>query len=46
MAYSDLKVPGMDDGRMSCNGEDNSLYRFSREDLYRDIVAELVERGF
>ena len=46
MAYSDLKVPGMDRGRMSCNGEDNSLFRFSRMNLYRDIVAELVERGF
>jgi hypothetical protein len=46
MAYSDLKVPGMDDGRMSCNGEDNSMFRFSRVSLYRDIVAELAQRGF
>lgn len=46
MAYSDLKVPGMDDGKMSCNGEDNSMFRFSRMNLYRDIVAELVERGY
>ena len=46
MAYSDLKVPGMDDGKLSCNGEDNSMFRFSRVGLYRDIVAELVERGF
>lgn len=46
MAYSDLKVPGMDDGKMSCSGEDNSLFRWSRMNLYRDIVAELVERGY
>jgi len=46
MAYSDLKVPGMDEGKMSCNGEDNRMFRFSRMNLYRDIVAELVERGF
>lgn len=46
MAYADSKVPGMDGGNMSCNGEDNSMFRFSREQLYRDTVAELVERGF
>lgn len=46
MAYSDLKVPGMDDGKLSCGAEDNSMFRFSRVNLYRDIVAELVERGF
>ncbi|MDP3858951.1 MAG: hypothetical protein Q8Q73_14440 [Stagnimonas sp.] len=46
MAYCDLKVPGMSDGQLSCNGEDNSMYRFSRIDLYRDIVAELVGAGF
>ena len=45
MAYSDLKVPGMDDGKLSCGGEDNSMFRFSRVGLYRNIVAELVERG-
>lgn len=46
MAYADSRVPGMDEGRMSCNGEDNSLFRFSRLGLYRDIVAELVQRGY
>ena len=46
MAYADSKVPGMNEGTLSCNGEDNSMYRFSRISLYRNIVAELVERGF
>lgn len=46
MAYCDLKVPGMNEGKLSCNGEDNSMFRFSRIDLYRAIVAELVERGY
>lgn len=46
MAYCDLKVPGMSDGQLSCGEEDNGVYRFSRLDLYRDIVAELVSAGF
>jgi hypothetical protein len=46
MAYGHSEVPGMDDGGLSCAGEDNRMYRFSRVGLYRDIVAELVERGF
>ncbi len=46
MAFSDNKVPGMINGTMSCKGEDNSHLRFSRVGLYRDIVAELVERGY
>lgn len=46
MAYGHSEVPGMDQGRMSCAGEDNSRYRFSRVQLYRDIVAELVVRGY
>jgi hypothetical protein len=46
MSYSMSKVPGMDEGRMSCNGEDNSMFRFSRTDLYRDIVAELTAWGY
>jgi hypothetical protein len=46
MAYADSKVPGMHDGALSCSGEDNSMFRFSRVNLYRDIVAELVERGY
>lgn len=44
MAYSDSRVPGLPE--LSCNGEDNSAYRFSRVGLYRDIVAELVQKGF
>ena len=46
MAYCDLKVPGMNDGQLSCNGEDNRLYRFSRIALYRNIVAELAAAGY
>lgn len=46
MAYADSKVPGMEDGQLSCDGEDNSMYRFSRVALYRNIVAELVEAGY
>lgn len=46
MAYADSRVPGMDEGRLSCSGEDNSMFRFSRLGLYRDIVAELVQRGY
>lgn len=46
MAYSDSRVPGMNDGQLSCNGEDNSMYRFSRVALYRDIVAELAGWGY
>ncbi|ROH89662.1 hypothetical protein ED208_11095 [Stagnimonas aquatica] len=46
MAYADSKVPGLDEGRLSCQGEDNSQFRFSRLGLYRDIVAELVLRGY
>lgn len=46
MAYSDSEVPGLDNGGLSCAGEDNSDLRFSRVGLYRDIVAELTERGY
>jgi hypothetical protein len=46
MAYADSEVPGLDEGRMSCRGEDNSMFRFSRIGLYRNIVAELVQRGY
>ncbi|GEM_PF-1231094 len=46
MAYASAQVPGMDEGRMSCMGEDNSGFRFSREGFYRDLVAELVSWGY
>jgi hypothetical protein len=44
MAYSDSEVPGIPG--VSCGGEDNGHLRFSRIGLYRDIVAELVQRGY
>lgn len=46
MAYSSAEVPGMDKGRLSCAGEDNSAFRFSREDFFRNFVAELVRWGY
>ncbi len=46
MAYATTKVPGMHEGTLTCEGEDNHHYRFSRSDLYRDIVAELAGWGY
>lgn len=46
MAFADTRVPGMHNGTLSCKNEDNSHLRFSRVGFYRDIVAELVERGY
>ena len=44
MAFSSSKVPGMKD--VSCLGEDNSVYQFSRIDFIKSIVVELVGKGF
>ena len=44
MAYSSSEVPGMEG--VSCLGEDNSAFEFSRVGLYRDIVAELAGWGY
>lgn len=46
MSFADTKIPGMNDGTLSCKGEDNRHLRFSRVGVYRDIVAELFERGY
>lgn len=46
MAFADTPIPGMGNGTLSCKNEDNRHLRFSREAVYRDIVAELVERGY
>jgi hypothetical protein len=46
MAYADTRVPGMHDGTLSCDGEDNRHLRFSRTALYRDIAAELTAWGY
>ncbi len=45
MAYSNVPVPGMSEGALSCAGEDNSAWRYSRVGFYRDVVAELVGMG-
>lgn len=44
MAYSSAAIPGMEG--VSCAGEDNSAFRFSRVGLFEDIVAELVRWGY
>jgi triacylglycerol esterase/lipase EstA (alpha/beta hydrolase family) len=44
MAFSSSKVPGMKD--VSCLGEDNSAYHFSRIGFYQQLVAELVAAGY
>ncbi|MCK5769881.1 hypothetical protein [Algiphilus sp.] len=44
MAYSSSEVPGMEG--VSCLGEDNSAFAFSRVGLYRGIVAELAGWGY
>lgn len=44
MAWSDSEVPGIPG--VSCGGEDNSMFRFSRVGLFRDIVAELGQWGY
>lgn len=46
MAFSDYLIAGMDGGRASCRGEDNSAFRFSRIGVYEDLVAELATRGY
>lgn len=46
MAFSDYIVPGIGLGRASCGSEDNSAYRFSRVQAYKDLLAELAERGY
>lgn len=43
MAPGTSRVPGMDG--VSCDGEDNSMFRFSRDQLYLDVVRDLVELG-
>jgi triacylglycerol esterase/lipase EstA (alpha/beta hydrolase family) len=44
MAANDSEVPGIPG--VSCDGEDNSAFYFSRQRLYRDIVAELARWGY
>jgi len=44
MAYNDSDVPGIEG--VSCAGEDNSMFRFSRVALYRQLVAELAAAGY
>ncbi len=44
MAANDSEVPGIPG--VSCKGEDNSAFFFSRQRLYRDIVAELARWGY
>ena len=46
MAFSDYVVAGIGEGAASCGGEDNRHLRFSREAAFRDVVAELAERGY
>jgi triacylglycerol esterase/lipase EstA (alpha/beta hydrolase family) len=46
LAFANTKIPGLNGGGLSCAGENNSHLRFSRIGVFRDIVAELVERGF
>lgn len=43
MAFSSSDVPGLPG--VSCRGEDNSGFAFSRVNLYRNIVAELAGLG-
>lgn len=44
MAYSSSRVPGIEG--VSCAGEDNSAFHFSRIELYRNIVGELAGWGY
>lgn len=44
MAVSASAVPGLPG--VSCGGEDNSAFSFSREAVFRDIVAELASLGY
>jgi hypothetical protein len=44
MAYNDSEVPGIPG--VSCRGEDNSAFHFSRLELYRGIVSELAASGY
>lgn len=44
MAYNDSEVPGIPG--VSCRGEDNSAFHFSRLELYRGIVSELAAMGY
>lgn len=44
MAPNDSEVPGIPG--VSCDGEDNSAFFFSRQALYRNIVSELARWGY
>ncbi len=44
MAFSSSKVPGMKG--VSCAGEDNSMFHFSRIAFFEQIVGELVQWGY
>lgn len=44
MAYSSARVSGIDG--VSCLGEDNSAFHFSRIELFRNIVGELAGWGY
>lgn len=44
MAFSNSMTPGIEG--VSCAGEDNSMFRFSRVGVYRDIVGELAAEGY
>ncbi len=44
MSFSSSKVPGIPN--ISCWGEDNSMYDFSRIEFFKNIVAELGSKGF
>ncbi len=44
MAPNDSEVPGIPG--VSCKGEDNSAFHFSRQALYRNIVSELARWGY
>lgn len=46
MAFSDYVVAGIGEGQASCSGEDNRHLRFSRVEAFRDVVAELAQRGY
>lgn len=44
MAFNDSDVPGING--VSCMGEDNSAFHFSRIEMYRNIVGELAGWGY
>jgi len=44
MAFNDSDIPGLEG--VSCEGENNENFYFSRIQLYRNIVSELAALGF